>query len=137
MAIGVKSARPELPVVCLSGDGGFRMSGVEVETALQKGVGVIFVILNDGKWGMCEQGIKIITRGTTVETDLGRANVAGVARAYGVSGRTVRSVSGFRRLFSEALSRGGDGRPTVLDVRIDPREGYWPNFVRVPEHYRG
>lgn len=51
MALGVKLARPERPVICVSGDGGFMMNIQEVETAVRYGIGVVNIVLNNNCWG--------------------------------------------------------------------------------------
>jgi acetolactate synthase-1/2/3 large subunit len=46
-AIGAALARPDLPVVCLSGDGGFQFTLPEVAEAVESRAGVVFVIWNN------------------------------------------------------------------------------------------
>ena len=44
-ALGVKVARPDRPVICMAGDGGFMFNSSELSTALQYGINVVTVIL--------------------------------------------------------------------------------------------
>lgn len=48
-AIAAKLAHPELPVVCVLGDGGFQMTCGEVAVARRQGLAIPFVVLND-RW---------------------------------------------------------------------------------------
>ena len=46
-ALGVKVARPDVPVVCATGDGGFLFAATELATAMQYGISTITVVYDD------------------------------------------------------------------------------------------
>ena len=46
-AIGSKLARPDVPVVCLAGDGGYMMTFQELETAVRLGTPVISIVTDN------------------------------------------------------------------------------------------
>src|SRR5690606_24269486 len=46
-AIGAKAARPDAPVICLTGDGGFAHVWAELETARRMNLPVVVVVLNN------------------------------------------------------------------------------------------
>ncbi len=48
MALGARVARPEAPVICLVGDGGFAHAWAELETAVRMKLPVVLVVLNNG-----------------------------------------------------------------------------------------
>ena len=48
--IGAKAARPDRPVVMFSGDGCFRMHGMEVQTSARFGLPVIYCLSNNCAW---------------------------------------------------------------------------------------
>jgi acetolactate synthase-1/2/3 large subunit len=50
-ALGAQLARPDRPVVCLAGDGGFSMTGLELATLAQYALPIKLVILNNGMLG--------------------------------------------------------------------------------------
>lgn len=54
-AIGAKIARPDLPVICVTGDGGFQMNMQEMATAIVQEVPVIICLLNNHYLGMVRQ----------------------------------------------------------------------------------
>ena len=54
-AIGAKLGRPEMPVVCVSGDGGFQMNEQELATAVCEELPVIICILNNSYLGNVRQ----------------------------------------------------------------------------------
>ncbi|HEX6141191.1 MAG TPA: acetolactate synthase catalytic subunit [Geminicoccaceae bacterium] len=47
LALGAKVARPDAPVLCLAGDGGFAHSWAELETARRMGLAVVLTVLNN------------------------------------------------------------------------------------------
>ncbi|MCP5085957.1 MAG: acetolactate synthase catalytic subunit, partial [Rhodobacteraceae bacterium] len=51
MAIGAKVARPDSPVICMVGDGGFAHVWSELETARRMGTPVVLTVLNNGCLG--------------------------------------------------------------------------------------
>ena len=50
-ALAAKVARPEEPVVLISGDGAFGLSAMEMDTAARHHLPVIVVVANNGGWG--------------------------------------------------------------------------------------
>ena len=50
-ALGVKVARPETPVVAVTGDGGFMYNVQELATAVLHGINVVTVVFSDGAYG--------------------------------------------------------------------------------------
>ena len=51
MALGAKVARPDLPVVALTGDGGFMYALPELATAVQYGINLVVVVFVDNALG--------------------------------------------------------------------------------------
>ena len=54
-ALGAKLAKPDVPVVALAGDGAFLMTGLELLTAVQEGIGAIVLVLRDGELAQISQ----------------------------------------------------------------------------------
>ena len=51
MALGVKVAHPDRPVVAVTGDGGFLFGGSELATAVQHGINLVTVLFNNASYG--------------------------------------------------------------------------------------
>lgn len=72
-AIGAKLASPARPVVAVIGDGALMMTGMEMLTAHNYGLGILFVVLNDGKLAQIAQfqkgalGQEVMTRVPTLD----------------------------------------------------------------------
>ena len=115
LAIGLKLAAPDRPVVGFSGDAGFLMSLGELATAAELGSTAIFVVFVDASLTLIE--MKQRQRGMANRgVDFARHDLAGVARALGGHGYRVRDRAGLR----DALTRAQTAdRFTVIAAEID------------------
>lgn len=119
-AIGGKLARPQCPAVVLAGDGAFAMNGMEVHTAVDCDVPVIWVILNNSSLGMVYHGERILHGGKFHFSKFNqRIDVAAVARGLGAEVFSVDSAEGFRDAFRTSLK---SGKPCVIDALVDAEE---------------
>ncbi|MDM3872105.1 thiamine pyrophosphate-binding protein [Porticoccus sp. W117] len=118
-AVGAALARPGSPVVCIAGDGSMLMSGQELTVAVQEGLPVVFVVLNDSAYGMVRHGQKL-TGAEPVGTELPFVDFSTVANAMGADGYVIQSPEDLLSLDINKIC--SQGKPTLLDVRIDPEE---------------
>ncbi|MBF0184662.1 MAG: thiamine pyrophosphate-binding protein [Magnetococcales bacterium] len=116
-AIGTAMGNRYAPVVCVTGDGSFLMSGQELTVAVSERLAVIFVILNDSSLGMVKHGQRL-GGGEAIGYELPEIDFTLIAKAMGAEGFVIRSLQDFRELDIERMCRRMG--PTVLDVRIDP-----------------
>src|ERR1700719_744437 len=115
-AIAAKLARPDLPVVCLIGDGCFQMTCGEVATAKRLGITLPIVVLDD-KW-LALIKVKQIRRqfplyGTELQAEDYREPPA---HYFGVPAHGVRSAEALQEAVKTALAAGG---PTVIEAVVD------------------
>ncbi|WP_234978372.1 thiamine pyrophosphate-binding protein [Bacillus tuaregi] len=118
-AVGAKAACPELPIVCLTGDGCLLMHGTEISTAVNYHLDVIFVVLNNGRLDMVNKGMaahlgKAV--GTTYEVPVNGALFAASLGAHGFRCHTVEEI---QQAMDAALQNDG---PTVVEIMVDPEE---------------
>ena len=78
-AVGVQLARPDDRVVALVGDGCFQMAGMEIATAVQYHLPVVWVVLNDARLNMVYQGSEGYYGEAVVNTTLSGIDCARVA----------------------------------------------------------
>ena len=131
-AIGVKLAVPDRPVVALVGDGAMSNQLSAIVTAVEHGVEVIWVVMNNSAFGTIA-GLQESNFGTDygcVFVDSSgepySPDFAGIAAASGARGIRVGSASEFAPAFREALAAG---RPALVDVPMVndpvPTPGHW------------
>jgi acetolactate synthase-1/2/3 large subunit len=115
-AIAAKLARPDLPVVCMLGDGCFQMTCGEVAVAKRLGMTLPVVVLDD-KW-LALIKVKQIRRqfplyGTALQNeDYGKPP----AHYFGVPALAVHSAGALEFAVRNALRAGG---PTVIEAVVD------------------
>jgi acetolactate synthase I/II/III large subunit len=115
-AIAAKLARPELPVVCLIGDGCFQMTCGEVAVAKRLGIALPIVVLDD-KW-LALIKVKQIRRqfplyGTALQEEEYREPPA---HYFGVPAVGVREADALEAAVRKALAANG---PTVIEAVVD------------------
>lgn len=118
-AVGAKFAAPDQIVVSIVGDGGFLMNGMEVATAVAYHKPVIWVVMNDGRYGMIYHGRRILGY-PTISSEYPMCDVAKVAEGLGARGIRIFEPGEIHPGLIREIVDGGV--PTVLDVRIDPEE---------------
>ena len=114
--IGAKLADPSREVVALAGDGGFLMTGQELETAVRCEVPFTTVVFRNGLYGtIALHQARAFHR--TVGVDIGEVDIAAVARGYGAEAWSVSAGDELVDALSEARACG---RPAVVDCLVDP-----------------
>jgi acetolactate synthase-1/2/3 large subunit len=103
--------------VAILGDGAMLMHN-EVSTAVNYGLSAVWIVLNDARYGMIEQGMQSIGW-KPFETDFPRSDFVSIARAMGGDGVRVERERDVEAALQAALSSLG---PFVIDVIIDPHE---------------
>ncbi len=124
MALGVKIASPDRPVICLSGDGSAMYSNQTLWTAAKYGVGVIFLIANNGAYHILK-GRVLALDGKAKEfhrfvgMDLTEPNLDFIklAESMGVEAVRVHSPDELEMHLAEA-ARGG--KPFLIDAIVKP-----------------
>ncbi len=118
-AVGIARGNPLCPVVCITGDGAFLMSGQEITVAAMEHLTVVFVILNDSALGMVKHGQRL-AHAEPIGYELPQVDYCKLAQAMGIPGHVIHSPQELDALdFDAILQRKG---PTLLDVRIDSEE---------------
>ncbi len=118
-AVGTAAGNPNVPVVCITGDGSLMMNGQEISAAVAEQLTVIFVILNDQALGMVKHGQRL-AGAEQIGFELPATDFAAMARAMGADGYTVRSPEEMAALDIDAICRKKG--PTLIDVYIDEEE---------------
>ena len=117
-AIAAKAVHRERIVVSWNGDGCFLMNGQELATAVQYGLAIIFVVIDNGMYGTIRMHQEKNYPGRVAGTELSNPDFAAIARAYGARGETIVATAEFAPAFERALSSAG---PALLHVKIDPQ----------------
>ena len=118
-AVGSAIANPDVPTVCLVGDGAYLMSAQEITVAAERGLPVIYIVLNDSAYGMVMHGQKL-GGAESVGWKLLSVNYAAMASAMGIRGIVIEHATDLHQL--DFISLQKNSGPTLIDVRIDRDE---------------
>ncbi len=117
--IGAALAMPGRPVFALVGDGCFAMNGMELITAAEQNVPVIWIVESNNMHGITWHGSKILGRGTPLHSVVYKRplEVAALARAMGLHARVVDRPGQMQDAVRELLRLQSPG---LIEVRVDP-----------------
>jgi acetolactate synthase-1/2/3 large subunit len=116
-AVAAKVVHPERPVVCVTGDGDFLMSGHELAAAAQENAPIVVLLVNNSMYGTIRMHQERQFPGRVVGTDLVNPDFVALAQAYGAYAELVDRSEDFAEAFERALTAG---RSAVLELRVDP-----------------
>lgn len=118
--VGGKLAAPMRQVVALVGDGAFAMNGMEVLTAVENDIPVVWVVINNGGHGMVHMGETIQFKG---KFNTGLFNkplkIAEMATAMGALSFRAEKPGDTERMLTAALA---SNRPAVVEIMVDQKE---------------
>ena len=140
-AIGAKIGNPDIPVISISGDGGFQMNSQELATAVLEELPIISCIFNNNNLGMVRQWQKLFygkrysmtclrsgaaCRGKCgeVECPVYTPDFMKLADAYGAKGIHITKKEEIEPAFREAMK--STKTPYILEFDIDPEDLVYP-----------
>jgi acetolactate synthase-1/2/3 large subunit len=124
-AMGVQTAYPQEPVICVAGDASILMNIQELGTLSQYDLAVKVVVLNNGWQGMVRQWQESFygERYSASEMTGGMPNFPALAEAFGVKGVQITERSELRSSLAEALAHPG---PAFIEVKVRRNENCYP-----------
>ena len=111
-ALGVKVAKPDRPVLCVTGDGGFMFNASELSTAVKYGINLVTVVFRNDSYGNVARDLDEFFHGT-YETDLHNPDFVKFAESFGAIGMRAEDPMELESLIPLALERNA---PVVIDV---------------------
>ncbi len=116
-AVAAQRLHPDRRVVCFAGDGCFMMHGQEFATAVQYGLPIIVILIDNGMLGTIRMHQERRYPGRVSATTLRNPDFAAYAHAFGGHGERVETTAEF----APALQRAFDsGLPSILHCLLDP-----------------
>jgi acetolactate synthase I/II/III large subunit len=121
--IGAKFAAPDRKVIVVSGDGSIQMNIQELGTAVQYGVDVKVVILNNHFLGMVRQWQERFYDERYSYSAMSVPDFVKLADAYGAKGFRIEKSKDLSKTMKEAFATPG---PVLIDVTIPKEEAVMP-----------
>jgi acetolactate synthase-1/2/3 large subunit len=116
-AVMAKRQYPDRPVVAFAGDGCFLMNGQEFATAVQYGIAVIVIVVDNSMYGTIRMHQERDYPNRVSATLLKNPDFSAYAKAFGGHGERVETTEEFAPAFERALN---SGRPAIVHCLIDP-----------------
>ncbi|WHZ11932.1 MAG: Acetolactate synthase large subunit [Burkholderiaceae bacterium] len=124
-AMGIKMARPDSEVYCITGEGSVQMCIQELSTCLQYNTPIKIVSLNNRYLGMVRQWQEVEYAGRYSSSYMDALpNFVKLAEAYGHVGMLIESPQDVEPALREA--RKLKDRTVFMDFRTDPTENVFP-----------
>ncbi|MEJ7929968.1 thiamine pyrophosphate-binding protein [Ramlibacter sp. AN1015] len=118
-ALAAKLRHPQRTVVCFAGDGCFLMYPQELVTAMEYGISVIVLVIDNGMYGTIRMHQEKRFPGRVSGTALRGPDFVALARACGAHAERVERTEDFADAFARAQAAA---RPALLHLRTDPRQ---------------
>lgn len=123
-AIGAQMAFPDKTVVDVAGDGSIQMNIQEMATAVQYGLPVKIVILNNRFLGMVRQWQELFYKRNYSHTNMEHApDFVKLAEAFGASGFRATKIDEVEEVLKKGLSTPG---PVIMDFVVEREECVYP-----------
>jgi acetolactate synthase-1/2/3 large subunit len=120
--LGVKIARPDVPVVAVSGDGGFLFTAQELATAVQFHIPVVIVLVNDGAYGNVRRIQADQFGNRLIGSDLRNPDFQKFVESFGAMALRATSADSLRAALREALRANV---PAVIEIPAGPMPDPW------------
>lgn len=127
IALGAKLARPDQPVLCVSGDMGAMCNIGELETAIRENIPVVYVVFNDQGLGNERAFQNEHFGGRFFAVDYNNPDFGALAKVFGAHGEHVTRPGDLEGAIRRAFA---SGKPAIIDVMID-------QHTLAPVVYRG
>ncbi len=119
--IGGKLGKQESPVVCICGDGDFLMTGMEVLTAVDYKIPVLWIILKNNRLGAIHDVQELSYQGRISASMFTDIDFVSIAKAFGAHGFRIEKPENIASTVKDALEVTG---PVILEAIIDPDEKF-------------
>jgi acetolactate synthase-1/2/3 large subunit len=114
---------PDRRVIAVIGDGSFGLSAMEIDTAVRSGARAVFVVANNGAWGIERNDQLVGYNGNLVGVDLPGCRYDLVAQGLGAYAERIERPEDL----PGAIERALENAPALLDVAVT-KEAESPDF---------
>ncbi|RNA67962.1 thiamine pyrophosphate-binding protein [Alteribacter keqinensis] len=115
-AIGSALAEPDRPVVNITGDGCFFMHGMEVLTAKEYKLPILFVVMNNARLGMVYHGHTLQYKRSHKAFEQIPVDISAMAKAMGVPGIRIRTMEELVNADLQKLMTGNG--PSIVEIDL-------------------
>ena len=129
-ALGVQDALRDMPVVAISGDGGFMFTATEMATAMHHRIPLTVVVFRDDAFGNVRRIQEERYGNRLIASDLTNPDFVRFAESFGAAAERARKPQELRAALNRALKRRD--QPTLIEVPVGPMPSPW-EFIHMPK----
>ncbi len=122
-ALGAQDARPDVPVLSITGDGGFLFTATEMATAMRHRIALVTILFNDGAFGNVRRIQQERYGNRLIASDLANPDFVKFAESFGAAAMRAASPPELSQALRAALARH-DG-PTLIEVPVGEMPSPW------------
>jgi acetolactate synthase I/II/III large subunit len=122
-ALGAQDARRDVPVLAISGDGGFMFTATELATAMQHRIPLVTVVFNDGAFGNVRRIQQERFGNRLIASDLTNPDFVAYAESFRAKAARARTPDKLREALRRAFAHR-DG-PTIVEVPVGALPSPW------------
>jgi acetolactate synthase-1/2/3 large subunit len=122
-ALGAQCARPDAPVLAITGDGGFMFTATELATAMHHRIPLVTVVFNDGAYGNVRRIQQERFGYRLIASDLTNPDFVAFAKSFGAEAVRANGPDELRLALRSAFAhRSG---PTLIEVPVGELPSPW------------
>jgi acetolactate synthase-1/2/3 large subunit len=118
-----------MPVVAISGDGGFLFTASEIATAIHHHIPLVAVVFADGAYGNVRRTQEERYGNRIIASDLTNPDFVRFAESFGAAAERARNPQELRSALRRAFKRRD--LPSVIEVPVGPLPSPW-EFIQLP-----
>ena len=127
-ALGAQHARPDVPVLAISGDGGFMFTANELATAMRHRIPLVTVVFNDGAFGNVRRIQQENFGNRLIGSDLANPDFMAFAKSFGADAVRAKNPAELRVALRQAFANR-DG-PTLIEMPVGAMPSPW-EFIQM------
>jgi acetolactate synthase-1/2/3 large subunit len=127
-ALGAQHARQDVPVLSISGDGGFLFTSNELATAMRHRIALTVVVFNDGAFGNVRRIQEEHYGNRIIACDLSNPDFVRYAQSFGAEAERAHDPQALRVALKRAFKRRDV--PTLIEVPVGPMPSPW-EFIQM------
>jgi acetolactate synthase-1/2/3 large subunit len=128
-ALGAQHARRDVPVLSISGDGGFLFTSNELATAMRHHIPLTVIVFNDGAFGNVRRLQEEQYGNRLIACDLSNPDFVSYAQSFGAEAERAHGPGDLRAALRRAFKRRDV--PTLIEVPVGPMPSPW-GFIHMP-----
>jgi acetolactate synthase I/II/III large subunit len=122
-ALGAQCARPDVPVLAITGDGGFMFTATEMATAMRHRIPLVTLVFNDGAFGNVRRIQQERYGYRLIASDLANPDFVAFGKSFGAEAVRANGPDELRLALRRAFAhRSG---PTLIEVPVGELPSPW------------